>query len=356
VWSQHLAQSLDKIGDLKRRSSSDDTGARASYDEALRIFRELAAREPKSEEYRRRVAAGLVKIGDLQQKGDLAAAGKSYSEALEIYRSLAALYSILGSYRRDVSAILQKMAELSITAKDLENALTLYQERLKVDRESSESTYEYKTADYHDVSTDLGKIADIQSALGRAADAEKSYQEKLNLDQRLAKNDFENVELQRQIRRSLFHIADFQLGRGDVAAAQKSYADALAADMRGAEVTRWAFRKDQKSANRTNVIQAYIRIVWSALLAGKPQEAAEHAEIVIDADPSLTATNVNRAHAYLLLGRYDEAKAIYLATKDIRKGDTNETYADDIRDDFEQLSKLGLATPDFARMTKELGL
>ena len=53
--------------------------------------------------------------------------------------------------------------------------------------------------------------------------------------------------------------------------------------------------------------------------------------------------DLNRAHAYLFLGRFDEAKAIYLKHKG------NKQLLDDIKDDFALIQKLKLATPEIER-------
>ena len=104
-----------------------------------------------------------------------------------------------------------------------------------------------------------------------------------------------------------------------------------------------------------NLVNAYGSASRSANLTGKPQEAADYAESALKGDPAQTWIDINRAHAYLLLGRFDEAKAIYLAKKDLKTNNATETFADTIRNDFELLGRLS-DVPDLARMRKELGL
>lgn len=355
TWQRYLAHSLDKIGDLTVQLKPDDTGAGANYDEALQIFRVLSEIEPGSEENPRQMAAELVKIGDLTLSKDPTAARSSYEMALAIRRNLLALYPILGIYRREASATLQKVAELSIKANDLENALDLYQERLKIDQGTSVLAFESKTSDSHDMSIDLGKIAALQSDLGKAVDARKNYEESLALDRRLADRNYDNLELQQRIRRTLFAIADLQLADKDVAGAKKSYQDAYTADLQKAELARFAYLKELSVTTAAKAIEAYGSVAWSAVLAGKPKEAAYYAEIALSIDPSAAWIDINCAHAYLLSGRFDEARKIYLARKDV-KIDDKETYASEIKKDFDLLGRLGDPMPDLARMRAELGL
>jgi len=353
TWQRYLAHSLEKIGDLKLRLNSDAAAAGASYEEALQIFREQWKVEPGNEENPRQMATEFVKLGDLNL-GNPAAARSSYEQALEIYRDLASRYPILGVYRRDISATLQKVAELNIKANDLQNALDLYQERLKIDRQTSDLFLERNSSDFHNISIDLGKIAGIQSVLGKTADARKNYEESLALDRRRAVDNDDDIETQERIGTTLSRIAVFQMAGDDIAGAQKSFQDAYAADMQRAELTRSAFRKDVNETSRANIVNAYGSVSWSANLAGAPQVAATHAENALKFDPAQTWIDVNRAHAYLLLGRFDEAKAIYLAKKDLKTNNAAETFADSIRDDFELLGRLS-NVPDLARMRKELG-
>lgn len=312
--------------------------------------------ESGSEENPRQMAAELVKIGDLNVNKNTTAARSSYEMALAIRRNLAPLYSILGIYRRDVSATLRKVAELSINANDLKNALDLYQERLKIDRETSVLVFEGRGSDLQNMSIDLGKIAAIQSVLGQAVDARKNYEESLAVDRGLADKNYDNIELQQRISSTFFKVADLQLADNDVAGAKKSYQDALAADLQRADVTRFAYLKEVSATTKANVVIAYGSVAWSAVLAAKPQDAAFHAEAALRLDRSKSWIDINRAHAYLFLGRFDEAKEIYLARKDVKTDDNSATFADDIRNDFDLLGRLGHAVPDLARMRKELGL
>jgi tetratricopeptide (TPR) repeat protein len=205
------------------------------------------------------------------------------------------------------------------------------------------------------MSIDLGKIAALQSDLGKAVDARKNYEESLALDRRLADRNYDNLELQQRIRRTLFAIADLQLADKDVAGAKKSYQDAFTADLQKAELARFAYLKELSVTTAAKAIEAYGSVAWSAVLAGKPKEAAYYAEIALSIDPSAAWIDINCAHAYLLSGRFDEARKIYLARKDV-KIDDNETYASEIKKDFDLLGRLGDPMPDLARMRAELGL
>jgi tetratricopeptide (TPR) repeat protein len=152
--------------------------------------------------------------------------------------------------------------------------------------------------------------------------------------------------------------SDLQVGSGEVKGAKKSYESAFAAGDQSAHLASVAYSIESTKKSSDNAVSAYGRLSWLALLANKPpQDAAKYAEVAHDEDSSQAWIDVYRAHAYLFLGRYDDAKAIYLKLKDTPNSlDKKTTYADDIRADFDKLRKLGLSTPAFDRMAREIGI
>jgi len=89
----------------------------------------------------------------------------------------------------------------------------------------------------------------------------------------------------------------------------------------------------------------------------RPRLAVQYGEEAVKLDSSQTWLKVNLGHGYLFVGRYDDAKALYLATKDVRKqSDPKTTFVEDIKDDFALFRKLGIAIPDMGRIERELGL
>jgi len=55
--------------------------------------------------------------------------------------------------------------------------------------------------------------------------------------------------------------------------------------------------------------------------------------------------DANQAHALLFLGRFDEAKAIYLEDKDKPLG-VGKTFGDAVKDDFAEFRKNGIDMPE----------
>ena len=94
-------------------------------------------------------------------------------------------------------------------------------------------------------------------------------------------------------------------------------------------------------------------ISWCQLFLKQYQAALESSEQALQLDPSKAIVQTNRAHALLLLGRYDEAKAIYLqyAKEDLGNG---KTFAQTVLEDFDALEEAGITHPDMARIRRLL--
>lgn len=354
-WQTKLSSNLGKIGDLKQRLG-DIPVARTSFEDALSIDRALMLREPGHEDHPRQAALELMNIGDLQRRAkDSAGALASYQEALTLRNKLAALYSILPVYQQDVALVLDKIGDLKSDLGDRPGALESYQQELRVDRQIVGLKFGVTDRNYTDVSMDLRKIAPLQEQLGDDAGALKSYQKSLEIDQAYADRAPDNGQVHRRVAATAEAIGVLQLKSGNADAAKKSFADALAAQILVARLAYEAAVKDPSKVK--DVVTPYGHVTWFALLTSQPQRAANYAEIALKVDSSKTWINVNLAHAYLFLGRYDDAKAIYLKVKDTsHSADGKRKFVDDIRDDFDIFRKLGIATPDFDRMVSEIGI
>jgi tetratricopeptide (TPR) repeat protein len=87
----------------------------------------------------------------------------------------------------------------------------------------------------------------------------------------------------------------------------------------------------------------------------RPADALAASKEGLQREPSLLIHRVNLAHSLLFLGRYDEAKAIYLGLQnDIDEG-KQITGAQVVRNDFAQMRAAGISHPDMARIEVQLG-
>jgi TPR repeat protein len=101
----------------------------------------------------------------------------------------------------------------------------------------------------------------------------------------------------------------------------------------------------QSDESRQEVGLVLLKLSWALTLNKRPVDALAQAEEARKVFPSATEVEVKRAGALLLLGHTDEAMKIYLGQKDKNWG-FGKSVADVIRDDFTQLRKFGIDTPD----------
>jgi predicted Zn-dependent protease len=84
---------------------------------------------------------------------------------------------------------------------------------------------------------------------------------------------------------------------------------------------------------------------FALLVNHRPQDALDRAQEALTLDPSSLWIETNRADALLLLGRFNEAKAIYLANRS-KPLDDGQTFSDAVKGDFLMLRKYGIDTAD----------
>jgi TPR repeat protein len=109
----------------------------------------------------------------------------------------------------------------------------------------------------------------------------------------------------------------------------------------------------QSDDSRQEVGVVLFKLSWALTLNKRPADALAQADEALKVFPSWTEVEVKRADALLLLGRFDEAKKIYLADKD-RNWGYGKIIADVIHDDFAQMRKFGIDMPDMKRVEELL--
>jgi TPR repeat protein len=105
----------------------------------------------------------------------------------------------------------------------------------------------------------------------------------------------------------------------------------------------------QSEGSKNVVAFALLELSWALTLNKRLPDAIAQADEALKLFPSSPDIEVKRADALLLLGRFEEAKKIYLAHKDTtwRFG---ETFADVVRDDLGEMRNFGIDTPDMKRI------
>jgi hypothetical protein len=154
-------------------------------------------------------------------------------------------------------------------------------------------------------------------------------------------------------------ISDYQnlafgsLGLGDRKSAQEALAKMLDAAQAAGNQAQASLAQNKTPQSISGAAFAYGILGWAELLNNHPQESIRASEAALAFDGQQAWIHANRAHAYLLADRTDQAKAIYLAHRGEEMYD--EPFELSVLDDFAQLRKLGFDRPAMAEIEQLLG-
>jgi tetratricopeptide (TPR) repeat protein len=214
-----VAEVLQDQGDLKVLTG-DLAGARAAYAEGLAIRARLAAAAPKDVALQDELASFHQRIGDLDEKtGDLAGAAAAYQQGLEIRRALAAADPTNADLAYYASAFLRRLGDLAVKQGDLATARKDYEACLAIRRRLSAanpSSAQLQNA----VALDLEDLAGVAFDQNDAKTAREDYAACLAIRQKLGAADPTNAAMQQLILRAMARLArasGFQADWGQVA-------------------------------------------------------------------------------------------------------------------------------------------
>jgi tetratricopeptide (TPR) repeat protein len=315
------------------------------------------ARDTNSTERQRALATVWDKIGDVKQRQkELDGARRAYEEALDLRRKVTVRELENAQWRKDTSNALDRVGYILLLGEDLQGARKFFEEEVGIDRKLAEADASNMAAQ-RDLVWSLNRVGDLLQKTGDRPGARKYFEEVVVIDSKVAASEPNNRERYRKHTEDLTKLIKLLVEIGDVAAVRTSYEDLFRADERWAEVLRREFAGSPGAEKKTDLVQALGNASWHALLSNQPLQSARLGEEAIKLDSSQTWINVKIAHAYLFLGRIDEAKKIYSATKNIPRGsDGTRKYADEIKDDFNLFRKLQMTMSEMSRIESELGI
>src|SRR6266478_2760989 len=174
-----IALTLNNLANLDKDQNRPET-ARKGYEEALKIYREFAQKNPDT--YLSYVATILNNLAVLHaDQNRMETARKEYEEALRIRGELAQKNP--DTYLPDVAQTLYNLANLDGAQKRPEAARKKYEEALKIRRELAQKNPDTYLSD---VAKTLGNLASVDVFENRIGTARKRFEEALDIFEQLA--------------------------------------------------------------------------------------------------------------------------------------------------------------------------
>lgn len=315
----NLAVAFEKIGTLALQDKD--------VEEALTNYgRALALRE-RYEPDGRSFAVVLEKIGHAQLSRDaIEAADEAYMRSLSIARTLSAQDPSNTRLSRDLSVINQKIGELRLLQDDAEGALTFFQADAEIARrlyQSDPGRVEWA----EDLVTSEDRLGQVYWRVGAVAEAEARFSRAYEVARSIANAATGRTVQLDAASRAAQKLSLARFGTGDIGGALEA-AETNANDLR------------QSGELAGNLAAALNNVAWYALFAGNPDRARAAAEEAMALQPDNEAYALNRAHALMLSGKSEEARAIYLKNRGTVLG--GRTWPLLVSDDFSVLREHGI--------------
>jgi len=326
-----LANTYNNLGDLYRKT--EDFGeAEKSYRLALDIYDKLGQKDSKEQKYQNGLAASKMGLGILfQDAGNMKEANNYIDQAVQIYKQLNKDHSKILKYQGYTSISQNhdgnaRFDENRAEAKKIYTEAVEIQERLKNDFSNMP---EYQDA----LASSYGNLANVESQNGKLADAVESYNKAIAIQKKLKERYPEVPEYKNHLAYSHYNQGDLLGANGKKSKeAQNSYKEA-------GEIWKELVENHPDIPEyKRNLVTTLGNRAWQSLLLDEAPEAVADAKKALKQDPNQTWIKVNLFHGLMLTGQYPQAREIYEENKNA-KLDGNRTFAQTVRDDFEQLKK-----------------
>jgi tetratricopeptide (TPR) repeat protein len=340
-YQRELSVSHNKIGDVLLAAGRREE-ALAAYQKSLTIRDKLAAADPGNTQWQRDLSVGHDKIGDV-----LLAAGKR-EEALAAYQKYQAIADKLAATdpgnterQRDLSVSDDRIGDVLVAAGKREEALAAYQKSLAI-RDKLAAADPGNTLWQRDLSVSDDKIGDVLRDAGKREEALAAYQKSLAIDKVLARQDLGNAQWQSDLSWVVERISAIAHELHDPNPMVESAVEQV-------EICRLRYASVQSDGNKSDLAKALGAVSYKLLFVRRSTDALAAATEALSLDPSAVWIETNRAHALLFLGRFDEARAVYLEHQDQPLSDTR-NFAQAVRADFVEFRKFGIDTPEMKRI------
>jgi tetratricopeptide (TPR) repeat protein len=201
-----LSVSRGRLGDVLV-ALGDPVGARDRFEVSRQIAERLAAANPTSLKAQRDLSISLSKLGEvLATLGDLMGARVQIEESFKIDERLAAANPASADAQRNLSISLSLLGDMLVSSGDLTSARGRLEECFKILERLAAANPSSADAQ-RDLSASLERLGDVLFALGDLASARDRFEASLQINERLAKSNPSSAVAQRDM-----FIAHIRLG------------------------------------------------------------------------------------------------------------------------------------------------
>jgi tetratricopeptide (TPR) repeat protein len=348
VWQDALFEVDIKLGELLAQQGKADE-AFSAYRAAIATAKAMAEKSAGEEKWQIALAQGYAGVSVA-----LVADGKT-EEGIAAYRDSVAIIRRLLADRPDDGAGQSLLISVHVTIGEaladrgkFDEALLSYREANAVARKLMERDRE-NDAWRHQLALSDNDIGNALADLGKHEEALIAYREANAIAKALVAKDADNVEWQHDLGISY-------RGIGIALAARDRPAEALVALRASLAIVDGLIAKDPNNAQwrdeRRDRADRIGGVAYSFVLARNFTAALEAADQALAIAPDLIYVYGNRAHALMLLGRVDEARALYLKYRGREKVVGEKSWETSVLDDFAEIRKARLTHPLMAEIEK----
>ena len=338
-WGQAFVLAQSTIGQIFADENKLPE-ALAAFQVARDRARELAAAKPGDNDIQISLGTAYAKIGSvlLSQK-QYEPTIASLRQALELFQSLLKSNSDNKLARTSECATLEAWADVLVADRKDDEAVAKYRDAA-VSCTKLIALGPTETDNMRVVAIIDGKIGEMLARKNDNDGAVKAYQDALDLLERFVPLHPKDMAGRAALAWTygMLGVANFKQGK---------WSDSSAALEKSVSTEQAALRDDAATARSWPWLEYFPRalgnIAFKLEMIKQFQPALVDADLALSIVPNDISIAANRAHALMLLGRTDEARAIYLAHRGEQVGEA--MWEKLLLDDFDALRNAGLNNP-----------
>jgi tetratricopeptide (TPR) repeat protein len=335
-WQSGLSASYESVGEvLADQGNLPD--ALKSYRADLAIVERLASSDPRNSNWQSDLSVSYEKVGDLLlAQGNLPEALKFYQADLGISERLAKSDPSDARRQRNLSVSYEKVGKLLVAQGNMNEALKFYSADVEIAERLAKS--DPGNAQWQqDLMVSYRNIGDLLISAKRSEEALVAYNEATKVGHLLMRTDRRDVQSQRLLVLVLGSIQDINVDMGNAAGA-------LASAEEQVKLCRSIYETSPSADVKSDLVIALGSLSFALLENRRPADALGIAQEALSLDRNAAWVELYRVDALLLLGRFEEARDIYIANKD-KRIDGASNFMGAVIDNFDELKRFGIDNP-----------